>query len=93
MGKGGPSHTRFRNARDHLVMGLVWGGLLAIGFSVLLLAMQLVQALAEPAFGLSFEGGVSELPVPSRMLAYLVGGTTAGVVLSVLLRYGHGASS
>jgi hypothetical protein len=85
--QSGPPRSQVEIARHHLLVGLVWGGLLALGFGGLLLGIQLIQALAESVFGPSLPWHVSGLPVPSLVLALLVGGTTAGVVLGVLLRH------
>lgn len=65
--------------RDSLIVGTLWGIALAIGFTALLLFAVGLRSLtgAPPP-------GVAELPIIALVIAYFVGGITAGGILGVL---------
>ncbi len=84
---GRPTNHR----RHHILVGLVWGALLACAFTAVLLGTVLVQFLATWVSGVPPPEAVANLPVRPLLLAYLLGGVAAGTILGVLLRSDRGA--
>jgi len=85
------SHGPTSDRRRHILVGLVWGALLACAFTVLLLGMVFVQFLATSVSGVPPPEDIANLPLRPLVLAYLLGGIAGGTVLGVLLRSDGGA--
>jgi len=77
--------------RHHILVGLIWGTLLACAFTALLLGTVLLQFLAIWVSDGPPPEGVANLPVRPLILAFLLGGIACGTLLGVLRRSESGA--